>query len=405
MTDQLSLDLASLRIDRESPRRRSRWWLGALAAAVLASGGVAALRAAPGLLVATFFPPTVAVTEIATVSPAQGRIELTATGYVVPQIVAKVGTKVTGRVVRVAVREGQRVSAGDVLFELDPADERSALASAQAQAAAARARAAVARAQVAEAKQQAERSRKLAADGAAPAAEAEDAQARVVALEEQVRASDAEARAASAQASVQATGLANLTVRAPVSGTAVTKPAELGDIVNPATVLVELADFASLLVETDVPEAKLGLARQGSPCEVVLDALPNQRLRGEVVELGPRVNRSKATGLVKVKLLEPPELLRPDMSGRVSLLSEALDPAKLKEPPKQIVPAAAVTDRGGGKVVFVLAEGRVRMVPVTLGPTFGTGFELIDGPAPGTRVIKDPAPELGDGTQVKEKSE
>ena len=46
---------------------------------------------------------------------------------------------------------------------------------------------------------------------------------------------------------------------------------------------------------------------------------------------------------------------------------KALDAAAMKEPPKQVVPAAAVAERGGGKVVFVVEEGKVRMVPVTLG--------------------------------------
>jgi len=405
MGDQLSADLASLRIDREAPRHHSRWWVWALLVGAALVGLVALARVAPATFVAAFFPPSVAVTEISTVSPAQADIEVTATGYAVPQIVAKVGTEVTGRVARVAVREGQRVTAGEILFELDPSDEKSALASAHAQTAAAQARVAVARAELEEARLQAARAEGLVADNAAPAAEAEDAAARVKALEEQVRASTAEARASAAQANVQATGLANFTIRAPINGTAVTKPAELGDVAGPQTTLVELADFESMLIETDVPEAKLGLARRGGPCEIVLDALPSQRIRGEVVELGPRVNRAKATGLVKVKLLDPPELLRPDMSGRVSFLSAPLDPAQLKQPPKQIVPAAAIVQRHGAPAVFVLEEERVRLTTVKLGPAFGNGFELVEGPASGTRLVKDPPQDLADGTQVKEKSE
>jgi hypothetical protein len=43
-------------------------------------------------------------------------------------------------------------------------------------------------------------------------------------------------------------------------------------------------------------------------------------------------------------------------------------------------------------------------VPVTLGPPFGTGFELKDGPTPGTKVIKDPPATLTDGQPIKEGS-
>jgi hypothetical protein len=44
------------------------------------------------------------------------------------------------------------------------------------------------------------------------------------------------------------------------------------------------------------------------------------------------------------------------------------------------------------------------MVPVTLGPSFGDGFELVDGPSPGTKLVSDPPPNLGDGQAIKERS-
>jgi multidrug efflux pump subunit AcrA (membrane-fusion protein) len=64
----------------------------------------------------------------------------------------------------------------------------------------------------------------------------------------------------------------------------------------------------------------------------------------------------------------------------------------------------AVTDRAGSKVVFTVDSGNARMTPVTLGPAFGDGFELVDGPAPGTKLVSDPGPALGDGQAIKEKT-
>ncbi len=54
--------------------------------------------------------------------------------------------------------------------------------------------------------------------------------------------------------------------------------------------------------------------------------------------------------------------------------------------------------------MFTLDSGNVRMVPVTLGPPFGDGFELVDGPAPGTKIVSDPGPALGDGQAIKERT-
>ena len=107
---------------------------------------------------------------------------------------------------------------------------------------------------------------------------------------------------------------------------------------------------------------------------------------------------------MKVRFLERDATVLPEMAARVSFLNAPLDQEKLSERPKRIVPGTAVADRNGGKVVFTLDSGRAHMVPVTLGPRFGDGFELVDGPAPGTKMISDPAPALEDGQAVKERS-
>jgi multidrug efflux pump subunit AcrA (membrane-fusion protein) len=158
------------------------------------------------------------------------------------------------------------------------------------------------------------------------------------------------------------------------------------------------------VVETDVPEVRLHLVKIGGPCEIVLDAYPDKRWRGEVVETSPQLNRAKATATVKVRFLDRDERVLPEMAARVSLLDAPLDEAKLGQPPKRIVPASAVAERSGANVVFVLDSGHARMVPVTLGPAFAGGFELVDGPPPGTKLVSEPSATLGDGQAITERS-
>jgi hypothetical protein len=122
------------------------------------------------------------------------------------------------------------------------------------------------------------------------------------------------------------------------------------------------------------------------------------------MEITPRVNRTKATVTVKVAFVDDRENVLPDMAARVSFLSSELDKAALKAPPKTIIPGEAVATRGGAKVVFVVDDGKLRVVPIELGPAFGSGFELKRGPPPGTRLVKNPAETLTDGQGVKEKS-
>jgi HlyD family secretion protein len=405
MDDRVAADLASLRIDRNdrppSSGRALRWVMVGLALCAIA---VAAWRIALPMFEAQLFKTEVGVTEVALVSPAQAQVQLTSAGYVVPQIQVDVSSKLVGRVDRAKLREGDHVKQGQVLFELETSDQRTQVVSAQARAAAARARAATSRAQLAEVTQQLDRERKLVATGAIAAATADDLAARAKSLEEQVHVADADVEASLAEANALSVNLANTTIRAPIDGTVVTKPLQPGDVVTPGTPMAKIADFDSIVVETDVPEGRLHLVNKGGPCEIVLDAYPNRRWRGEVVDTSPQLNRAKATATVKVRFLDRDDTVLPEMAARVSFLDSPLDERKLKEPPKRIVPGSAVADRAGAKVVFTLDAGRARMVPVTLGPSFGDGFELVDGPSPGTKLVSDPPPNLGDGQAIKERS-
>jgi HlyD family secretion protein len=419
MADRLTTDLAALKIDRDAPAPRAsggsgRGGLGGRVVSILVVAGIAGAAYVFGLpyLQSTVFKTEVSVTEIAVVSPAQASIELTSTGYVVAQAVSKVAPKVFGKVVKAHVKEGAVVKAGDVLFELDPVDQQASIATAASQTAAARARAQTARANLNETKQQLVRAESLAKEGIGPRAAADDLTARVTSLEEQVKAADAEARASQAAVSALSVTLDGFTVRAPIGGTIVNKPPEVGEMVGPQPAGiaadmggVEIADFSTLMVETDVPEQRLAQVKIGGPCEIVLDAFPTRRIRGKAYEITPRVNRTKATVTVKVSFVDDSNGVLPDMAARVSFLTNELNEAELKAPPKTIVPGSAIATVGGAKIVYILEDGRVRATPVTLGPAFGSGFELVRGPNPGTRLVKDPPADLKDGQRIKEKTE
>lgn len=411
MADQLSSDLAALRIERTPARRQGGGWVGRIVAVLVLGGvGVAAYAVGMPYLEAKVFKTEIEVTEVALVSPAQATIELTSTGYVVAQAVSKVAPKVPGKVVKSNVREGVKVKAGDVLFELDPIDVQAAIATAASQVAAARARAQTARATLAEARVQLARAQAMAKDGIGPKSTAEDLETRVTSLEESVKASDAESKAASAQVSALNVTLGSYKVITPLSGTVVNKPPEVGEMVapQPAGIAVdmggvEVADFDTLEVETDVPEQRLSQVKVGGPCEIVLDAYPTKRFRGKAHEITPRVNRTKATVVVKVAFVDDREGVLPDMAARVSFLSSELDQAQLKQPPKTIVPSDAIATLGGVKVVYVVDDGKVRATPIELGPAFGSGFEVARGPGAGTKLVKSPPAGLADGQRIKEK--
>jgi len=306
-------------------------------------------------------------------------------------------------VAKVHVIEGSVVKAGDVLVELEAMNQRTTVAAAGTRALAAQARVDTARANLAEVQQQVERNRALVDRGALGKATLEDLEARAKALDQTVKAAEAEARAAQAEVNPLKATLQDLTITSPIDGTIINKPVQVGELVGLQATIGEIADFRSLLVETDVPEARLYLIKPGSPCEISLDAYPDRRYRGKALEIGKKVDRAKATIKVKVSFVDPMEGVLPDMSARTSFLSQEVTADAIKEKPKKVVPGTAVAERNGGKVVFVVADGILKMAPVKLGPPFGKGFELVEGPAPGTRLVANPTPELSDGQRIKEK--
>jgi HlyD family secretion protein len=400
--DHLSTDLRSLKIDREKNPERRKPYIRAAIFAVLLVGLVMGALALWPRVEAEIFKTEVRLTTIDEVSPTAAATSLSATGYVVADRSSRVGPKASGRVAKVLVREGELVTEGQILVELDPTDQRSAVAASSSRVLAAQARAAAARANMAEVRVQAQRQRVLVEREVGPRSVLEDLEARTESLQAQVVAADAEVRAARAEMEVLRVGLGQLTVVAPLSGTILDKPVEVGEIVGQQSTLMTIADLATLQVEIDVPETRLGLVKIGGPCEIVLDAFPGRRYRGIAHEIGRQVDRAKATVAVKVRFTEPLEGVLPDMSARVSFLTTELREEALRAPAKVIVPVSAVTTRRGVQVVYVVEDGKVRAEPLRLGGRVDDGWELLEGPPAGTRIVDRPPQTLADGQSIKE---
>lgn len=412
MSDQLSSDLASLRITRDAAPSR-RGWLKTLAALVVLTGAIGAgyVFGKP-YLEARVFKTQVSVTEVSRVSPAQASVSLTSSGYVVALRQSSVAVKVPGKVAKRLVSQGSKVKAGDLLLEIDPADQKAAIAAAQSRVASALAQAQRTRADLAAIEVQSKREHSLVEAGVSPKGTVEDLDARKASLDEAVKASDADVHAAQAEVQAMRVNLGNFTVVAPIDGTVLNKPPEVGEFVGPQPAGiavdmggVQISDFNSLVAEIDVPEGRLHLVKIGGPAEIQLDAYPDRRYRGKTLEVTPTVDRSKATVTVRVSFVDSADGALPNMAARVSFLDSEVDANAIKAPPKTVVPGAAIADRNGAKVVFVVDNGIVHMQTVELGPVFGDGFELVRGPTPGTQLVKNPPPQLADGQRVEEKTE
>ena len=136
----------------------------------------------------------------------------------------------------------------------------------------------------------------------------------------------AQAQAEPAYAEAQ---LQNTVIRAPFAGTVVKKMAEVGESVAPippgvnistaSGAIVALADLETLEVEADVSEANVAKLGEGQPAEVTVEAFPDRRYKAVLRQVIPTADRTKATVLVKVTILDKDKDLKPEMSAKVTL--------------------------------------------------------------------------------------
>jgi len=395
-------ELASLKIDRTRRKASAwRWPLMLLVPALVILAGLYALRARQAFSAPLVDTATVAVSR--EVAPSAGTPILTASGYVVARRKAVVSAKIQGRLSELRVEEGSVVRDGEVLARLESWDYEASVV---------RARAAVQRAEadLAENERQLRLAEKL-ADEQVVAADQRDAAASRVKI---AQAALAQARADLSFVEAQ---LQNTVIRAPFAGVVVKKMAEVGESVAPippgvnlstsSGAIVALADLATLEVEADVAESNVAKIGGGQPAEVTVEAIPDRRYKAVLRQVIPTADRTKATVMVKVTILDKDKDLKPEMSAKVTFLEpekKGAAPAAA-DAPVVLVPKEAVATRGGKSVVFLVREGKALEKPVVLGTERRGQVIVKSGLAGGETLVVSPADGLQDGAAVRVKGQ
>jgi HlyD family secretion protein len=396
-------DLSRLSIDRgAAPQARARrrrpppWLWIALLAALLAAA--AALHFLTGRQV-------VETANVTLAYPSQALTVLNATGYVAPQRKAAISSKATGRLEWLGVLEGSRVREGQLIARLENRDVAAALGQARANVGVARGNLAQARAELVDATNNFRRSSELRTRNFISAATLDTAQARLDKARANVAATQAAVDAAGANARSAQVALDQTLIRAPFDGVILTKSANVGDNITPFSqaaeskgAVVTMADMQTLEVEADVSESNLARIYVGQPAEIQLDAYPGLRMDGVVSRMVPTVDRSKATLMVKLRFVHLDPRVLPDMSARVAFLSRPLTPKEKN--PLPALPPAAIAQRHGRPVLFLVRENKAREVPVTVGPRLGD-LVVVGGVAPGQPAVLHPQERLSDGNAVQ----
>ncbi|MBT9583851.1 efflux RND transporter periplasmic adaptor subunit [bacterium] len=386
--------------------------------------------------------------QVVTVEPSQLAGEMQYSGTVKARRQAVLATKLPGRITFLKAEEGDIVSAGSVVAEVDVSDmvarTQQAVAgrdSAQAglqqtQAAYQQARQGVAQAkaqlmalaqQRGEAQARLDLARKdyqryqgLAQEGAVPRQRADQAlselrvaQSRmdqlgsqIVAGQVGIRESQAgvtqaqssiarsQAGLAEAEAGIQASSsdLAYGQVRAPFRGVVVEKNAYQGELNTPGRPLLKIQDMDSLEVSLSLPESTLERVQPGARLTAQVPAL-KQAVNLKVRQIVASTDPASRTFEVRLSLLNPPAQLFPGSFVRVAL----------PQAPRKalILPLQAVVVRGQLEGAFVVgSQGQAEFRLLQLGSPVAGGREVLSGLEPGEKVVMSPGEGFKDGQKV-----
>jgi len=349
---------------------------------------------------------TVQTTPVITAYPSKQFVVLNATGYVVAQRKAAISSKATGRLEWLGVAEGSRVKEGDLIARIDNRDVVAQAQSAEAAVRAARANVRQAEVERQNAQVEFRRNQELVEKNFISRSALDTAKARLDRSEALVASAEANVNATIANARNAQVAVDYTEIRAPFDGVILSKSANVGDLVTPFSsatdskgAVVSMADMSTLEVEADVSESSLAKVHVGQPAEIVLDALPDVRFRGHISRMVPTVDRAKATVMTKVSFDEIDPRVLPEMSAKVSFLSQEVTPAEQK--PLLAVNPDAIVQREGRTVLFVVRDGHAATVPVTPGAKVGDMTSITGDVKTGDKVVAKPAPSLANGALVK----
>lgn len=407
--NDLSTDLASLRIDRDARPRPEHPLLKratlVIVLLVLAAAGWWWLsRPAP-------VPVRVAAVDVRGAGDTSALAVLNASGYVTARRRATVSSRVTGRVAEVLVDEGMTIRRGQVLARLDDVTATPMLRLAEAQLASARTQLLETDVRIREADLALGRQRRLAEEGVVAAADLDTAHAQADALRARLEAARQEVRVAEQQVALRRTDLDDLVIRAPFSGRAISKDAQPGEMISPVsagggftrTGICTIVDMTSLEIEVDVNESYINRIEDGQPVEAVLDAYPDWRIPAHVITTVPTADRQKATVLVRIGFDELDARMLPDMGVKVTFLRAAAIADAARTTPTLWVPRDAIRQVDGRTVVFIArGDNTAERRAVTVGATSGDATEVRSGLSSADRVIVGGPADLTDGTAIEE---
>ncbi|HEX5076610.1 MAG TPA: efflux RND transporter periplasmic adaptor subunit [Gemmatimonadaceae bacterium] len=368
---------------------------------------------------------------------------VTASGQVQPQTKVDVAADISGRIVRLAVKEGQMVQKGQFLLEIDPALYLAAVQRAEAALSASKAQEAQAKANLIQAQRNYQRSAEIKKANAQLVSDEQLEQLKTAAEVQQAlqEAAVHQTEQAAAQLKDAQSSLAKTTILAPMSGRVTRLAVEQGETAVPGTfnkdaaTLLTIADMSVLETKVKVDETDVARIELGDSAIVQIDAFPDTTFLGRVTKISNSSVKTAATSQgsadqavdyeVTIQLVNPPKDTRPDFSATAKVVTDARTQAlsipiialtvreneKLENTDTSAIALGRATNtKQVGKKdvegVFVVGpDNKVTFRPVKVGIAGEKYFEVLTGLKEGERIVGgtyQAIRELKDGALVRE---
>jgi len=369
---------------------------------------------------------------------------VTASGQVQPQMKVDVAADISGRIVRLAVKEGQMVQKGQFLLEIDPALYLAAVQRAEAALSASKAQEAQAKANLLQAQRNYQRSAEIKKSNAQLVSDEQLEQLKTAAEVQQALQEAAlhQTEQSAAQLKDAQSSLAKTTILAPMTGRVTRLAVEQGETAVPGTfnkdaaTLLTIADMSVLETKVKVDETDVARIELGDSAIVQIDAFPDTTFLGRVTKISNSSVKAAASASqgsadqavdyeVTIQLVNPPKDTRPDFSATAKVVTDARTQALS-------IPIIALTVRENEKLenndtsavalgrntntkqvgkkdvegVFVVGtDNKVTFRPVKVGIAGEKYFEVLTGLKEGERIVGgtyQAIRELKDGGLVRE---
>jgi HlyD family secretion protein len=368
---------------------------------------------------------------------------VTASGKIEPKTSVDISADITGRIIDLAVREGDVVKRGQFLLQIDPAQYQAAVARAEGVVASTQATLLQTKATRDQAQRAWDRARQLTqlGDNLIAPETAEQAQTALDVAEANYQATKAQLEQSKASLQEAKDNLAKTRLTAPISGRVVRLAVEQGEVAVPGTfsretgLLMTVADLSVILAKVQVDETDVVRLTQNDSVDVTIDAYPDTTFSGRVTKvshsakLTPTQTASGSNDRavdfdVEITLRKPPADIRPDLSCTARIVTDTRDNTLS-------IPIIALTVRDHEKVpnesegtvapavdtlkakfkkkeaegVFVVRNGVATFRPVKVGVAGDEYFEVVDGLREGETIVAgtyQAIRDLKDGAKVRQ---